>query len=168
MKDSFTTRREQASSRVSYTRLRACQADHHPDLPRARIPACNLALGGLANVRYCSAGTLADGNLSNLKTGRHENTSWIRISPLSRSKFSPSQETTLSFVAKFRALRTVDPARWSRIAHANRRQRHCSEPNGGSRCSPNFEHCFVRDVDLEDRGHHRLEVEEARIETVAV
>jgi hypothetical protein len=49
--------------------------------------------------------------LSNLKTGRDESPSWVRIPPFSRPKFSPSQETTLSFIVEFRALRTVDPVR---------------------------------------------------------
>src|SRR5208282_256860 len=70
-----------------------------------------MALGELTIVRNCSLWTLADMILSNLKTGRDEDPSWIRISPLSRPKFSPSQETTLSFIVEFRALRTVDPSR---------------------------------------------------------
>jgi hypothetical protein len=37
--------------------------------------------------------------------------------PFSRPKFSPSLETTLSFIVEFRALRTVDPLRWE-VRHA--------------------------------------------------
>src|SRR5271156_721074 len=49
---------------------------------------------------------------SSLRDRRDEgNSSFDSFSPCTRPKFSPSQETTVSFAVEFRALRTVDPAR---------------------------------------------------------